>query len=70
MNKNEKEQFLRNGGTLIRTGKSRNGQPIIKQRTAQKDWHERIAFLDVAIRDKTFKALLTTQSAFFKTDEL
>lgn len=39
MNKGEKYQFMQGGGMLIRKGKDKSGNPIIKARTKDKDWH-------------------------------
>lgn len=39
MNNDEKNQYLLNGGMLIRKGKDKYGNPIIKARTKDKDWH-------------------------------
>lgn len=60
MTKSEKNEFLANGGALIRKGISPKGDQIIKVRTKDKDWHplKDRKFNNATERDKHFDALL------------
>lgn len=58
MTKSEKNEFLRNGGLLIRRGNDAKGQPIIKARTEMRDWHKLKTFNNNKERDIHFNNLL------------
>lgn len=69
MNKEEKNDFLKSGGILLRTGRDRNSNPVIKQRTIYKDWHTKLTFTNDIIRDKVMNKLVTTGDKIFKIDD-
>ena len=59
MNKDEKYQYLQNGGMLIRKGKDKAGKPIIKARTKDKDWHTlNDSYVNEEHRDLAFKQFI------------
>jgi hypothetical protein len=68
VNKKEKNEFLNAGGILLRAGLDRNDQPIIKQKTAFKDWHTKLTFTQHILRDKAMSQL-AQRDKLFKIDE-
>lgn len=58
MSKDDKNDFLLNGGKFIRKAIDRYGCPIIKEKTKEKDWHPLIKFTSVRQRDICFRSLL------------
>ncbi len=70
MTKEEKNKFLERGGILLRAGLDRNGSPIIKQRTLERDWHTRATFTRERNRDNVLESLLENQeSLMFQIDQ-
>ena len=61
-----REEFLSNGGILVKKGENSAGEPIILQKRKDADWHTRLTFSSHELRDKSFKYLTEKQSKFFK----
>jgi hypothetical protein len=67
MTKDDKNDFLARGGILLRPAEDKDGSPIIKQRTREKDWHTRLTFNRTARRDEVL-ARLAQDELLFKID--
>jgi hypothetical protein len=65
-----REEFLRSGGTFLRRGTSKEGEPIILQKKyGFKTYKLRLTFTKAEFRDRTFKHLIRQHKNQFKSDE-
>ncbi len=63
------ESFLESGGTLLRRGDNKKGEPIIEQRKKGSKWQKRLTYTKEEFRDKAFN-WLTRYDKFLKNGEI
>lgn len=63
------DKFLQNGGILLRRNTNSAGEPVIEQKTSERDWHHRLTFTKITIRDTNLDFITRRKKQFFKNGE-
>ena len=63
------DEFLANGGALLRKDTNKQGEPVILHKKYGLNWCTRLTFTKEEFRDKTFEHLTRHHKSQFKSDE-
>jgi hypothetical protein len=67
MNSKEKQEFLKQGGTLLKV-QARGKKHVLRKKTIAQDWHDGITNADETILNNTIDKLIANHPTKFQRD--